>query len=219
MHGLFSRHKGFWTAERKRSLYLAFLLMALAIIIQIRAGHYSERLALSANSVGDIFLDNLPVLRLDPVIVLGGIFLWVVGMWLLALRPKYLLFGLKAVALFTVTRAFFLSLTHIGLYPTQVLFNADAVSFRFYELFTFRGNFFFSGHTGFPFLMALIFWNVKPWRFFFFALSFVLGITVLFAHVHYSIDVFAAPFMTYGVYTVTRKLFPKDFELSETAVV
>jgi hypothetical protein len=36
---------------------------------------------------------------------------------------------------------------------------------------------------------------------------------VLLAHVHYSIDVFAAPFIVYGMYVITAKLFPRDYAL------
>jgi membrane-associated phospholipid phosphatase len=34
------------------------------------------------------------------------------------------------------------------------------------------------------------------------------GASVLLAHVHYSIDVFAAPFIVYGVFVIAAKVFP-----------
>jgi hypothetical protein len=38
---------------------------------------------------------------------------------------------------------------------------------------------------------------------------------VLFAHVHYSIDVFASPFMTYGIFTIAKTLFPQDYKTTD----
>jgi len=216
MDKIFAEHKGFWTKENKKSLYQSFLLIVLAFIIQISAGHYSSRVATSSNFVGDVFLDNLPVINLDFVVVFGALLFWMFAFTFMAFRPKYLLFGLKAVALFIVFRAFFISLTHIGIYPHQIFIGPDDAGFRLYKLFTFQGNFFFSGHAGFPFLMALIFWREKKWRWFFLSVTFIFAASVLLAHVHYSIDVFAAPFITYGIFKAAEKLFQRDYSISQT---
>jgi membrane-associated phospholipid phosphatase len=63
--------------------------------------------------------------------------------------------------------------------------------------------------------MALIFWNKFPVRVVFLSLSLVFAVAVLLAHVHYSIDVLAAPFMTYGIFEIARYFFPRDYELIE----
>src|SRR5258708_19171404 len=54
---------------------------------------------------------------------------------------------------------------------------------------------------------------LKWFRRFFLVLAFLFGISVLLAHVHYSIDVFAAPFITYGVFVITSRLFKRDYAL------
>jgi len=213
MHNPFRAHRGFWTRERKRSLYEGMALLAVAIIVQIFAGQYSARVSIGANSVHDILLDNLPVVNLDFIIVGGAIALWVVAWWLLVTRPRYLIFGTKAIALYIISRAFFFSLTHVGAYPRLAPPGPQNLGWGFYNLFTFQGNFFYSGHTAFPILMALIFWDDAFWRPFFLALSVLFGASVLLAHVHYSIDVFAAPFIIYGVYKICERFFPKDFAL------
>lgn len=210
MQNLTREHRGFWNQQKKRSLYLGILLLMLSLAVQIGAGRYSARIAASANFAGDLFLDNLPVINLDIIIVFGALVFWSAIFILLALRPRYLLFGLKAIALFIIFRAFFISLTHLGIYPRQITIDGGDAGYRLYKLFTFQGNFFFSGHTGFPFLMALVFWREKLLRRVFLFATFFFGASVLLAHAHYSIDVFAAPFITYGIFKITEKLFVRD---------
>lgn len=153
----FYRYKGFWPASRKRSMYVGILLIVLALAVQITLGQFSARQAISASSVRDVFLDNLPVVNLDFVIVLWAIATWVIAWWLLIIEPRRLIFGTKAIALYIMCRAFFITLTHIGAYPTAMSPGPSNIGFGFYSLFTFQGNYFFSGHTAFPFLIALLF--------------------------------------------------------------
>jgi prolipoprotein diacylglyceryltransferase len=46
----------------------------------------------------------------------------------------------------------------------------------------------------------------------FLAASVVFGVIVLLSHLHYSIDVFSAFFITYSIYHIAIKLFRKDYE-------
>ncbi|HVM77118.1 MAG TPA: phosphatase PAP2-related protein [Candidatus Paceibacterota bacterium] len=213
MKNPFWRYKGFWPPERKRSMYLGIVLLVLAIIVQFTLGPFGSRHAMTAAPAGDIFLDNLPVVNLTGVIVFWTLALWVLAWCLLVTRPQYLIFGTKAIAVYIMCRAFFVSLTHIGPYPINFSPSPENIGFHFYQLWTYQGNFFFSGHTAFPFLMALIFWDEKIWRRFFLFLSFFFGLTVLLAHVHYSIDVFAAPFITYATFVATARMFHDDYKL------
>ena len=137
--------------------------------------------------------------------------LWILAWWLLITKPRYLVFGMKAIALFIISRAFFFSLTHVGPYPLGIPPGPDNLGWGFYKLITFQGNFFYSGHTGFPVLMALIFWDDDFWRPFFLVMGVLFGASVLLAHVHYSIDVFAAPFIVYGIYKICERYFHKDY--------
>ena len=202
-----------WTRERKRSLYEGIAFLVAAIVVQVLAGQYSARHSVGANSLHDILLDNLPAVNFDFMIVGGGIALWVLAWWLLVTKPRHLVFGMKAIALFVIARAFFFSLTHVGAYPLGIPLGPDNLGWGFYKLITFQGNFFFSGHTGFPILMALIFWDDTFWRRFFLLAAIVFAACVLLAHVHYSIDVFAAPFIVYGVYKIAERIFEKDYAL------
>ena len=192
---------------------LGILLILISLFIQIVFGEYSSQHSVGAPWVSDLFLNILPVVNLTWVIVGGAIVLWVFAIVLLIVHPRYLLFSTKAIALFIISRAFFFSLTHIGPYPTNVSPSVNNDGYGLYHLVTFQGNFFYSGHTGFPVLLSLIFWENKFLRYLFIALSFLFGLSVLLAHVHYSIDVFAAPFIVYGMFVITKKLFPRDYAL------
>jgi Protein of unknown function (DUF3489)/PAP2 superfamily C-terminal len=106
------------------------------------------------------------------------------------MRPNRLPFALKAIALFLVVRAVFVSLTHIAPSPIDPQKPAPFLNSLFYG-----SDQFFSGHTGMPFLGALCFWHIWQWRFFYLAATLYFGTVVLLGHYHYSIDVLAALFI------------------------
>ena len=202
------------TRERLYSLAEGLALLALGFIAEHFAGLYA--LSYSARStfvyVGDMLLDNLPVVNINLVVVEGALLSILLSFILVMFHPRKILFMLKVLGLFIIIRAFFISLTHIGIYPGQINPGAGYLD-ALYSYFNMQTGFFFSGHTALPFLIALIFWEYRGWRQAYLILSAVFGISVLLAHVHYSIDVFAAPFMAYGIFEITRKLFPQDYAL------
>lgn len=204
------KYKDFFTKERVRSLCVAFLLIVLALTFQYYSSVYSTRN--SSQFVGDIFLDNLPVVNMNAVIIEGALLMIVLSAILLLREPKYILFTLKAVAIFIAIRAFFVAATHLGIYPDQIV-PGNGFLDRIYVGLDLQAGYFFSAHTGLPFLIALVFWNKRFLRYFYFALSGIFGAAVLLAHVHYSIDVFAAPFMTYSIFKLSEYLFPEDRKL------
>jgi membrane-associated phospholipid phosphatase len=61
--------------------------------------------------------------------------------------------------------------------------------------------------------MALIFWREKGLRYLFILWSVYMGIVVLLGHLHYSIDVASAYFITYSIFCIAVWLFPKDHKL------
>ena len=211
---IYAAHKGFWTPERKKSLFAALMLVALALMVHVSAGQYSSQRAALAAPESDLFLDNLPIIDLGAITVFGATLFWMLSFLLLSLRPRYVNFGLKAFALFIMFRAVFMNLTREGIYPGAFVPSPENTWYGFYHLFAYQGNLFFSAHTGFPFLMALVFWNEAFWRRLFLFATVFFGGAVLLAHVHYSIDVFAAPFIVYGVYVITSKMFPNDYALA-----
>jgi hypothetical protein len=67
---------------------------------------------------------------------------------------------------------------------------------------------FFSGHTGTLFLLFLLAEN-KTLKILFLISTIMVGSAVLLQHVHYSIDVFVAPFVAYCSYSIIKNLHTK----------
>lgn len=203
-----------FSRERLPSLLGALALLGASYVVEhfanIYAFDYSQRP--TTNYVGDLILDNIPVVDLSFLIIEVALISIVLVTLFVFSKPRYVLFTLKAIALFIIIRAIFISLTHVGIHPENI---APGLGFfdSIYTYLNFQTGLFFSGHTGMPFLVALIFWNNKRVRYVLLSLSFIFAVAVLLAHIHYSIDVLAAPFMAYGIFKIALYLFPRDYEL------
>ncbi len=196
----------FNTKQVVRSIVQALLLFVASLAINYVAGVYASSHAGAA--VQDIILDHLPTFDVDGIFVYGIAAFFVFVAALLFWAPRAAPFVIKSISLFIVIRAFFVCLTHIGPLSEAVAISANSIA----NLFTFTGDLFFSAHTGLPFLLALIFWKQKVLRIIFLSFSLVLGVVVLLGHLHYSIDVFSAFFITYGIYHIGQYIFKKDFQ-------
>ena len=210
MKSIRAAYRSVFARERHRALYVALLILALSLIFQFYAGAYSDHAA--TQYVGDLLLDNLPIVNLNFIIVEGALLAILFSVILIAVKPRYLVFTIKTVAVFLALRSVFVAVTHLGIYPGQVVPGPGFFD-QLYVAFGLETGYFFSAHTGLPILMALIFWDEKVFRSLYLALAVVFGISVLLAHVHYSIDVLAAPFMTYSIFKLSEYLFKEDREL------
>ena len=190
-----------------QSLLVSAIFLLVSLYINFRAGNYATESA--SLPVTDIVLSNIRVFDVDLFFIYGPILLFTIVLIISLYNPKKLPFITKNIALFTIIRSVFISLTHLGPFPTQAVTGAT----NFISKFTFGGDLFFSGHTGIPFLMALIFWNYKPLRYLFILDSLFMGTVVLLGHYHYSIDVLAAFFITYSIYHISLYIFKKDKEM------
>lgn len=187
------------------SLLEAIILFIGSVFVTHYASLYAENVA--SGSVDDIILSNTRVYNFEIFFVYVAIMLGLFVVTLCLRFTKTAPFLIKSVSLFIVIRAIFVSLTHIGPFPLKLELQSGLLNF-----ITSGNDLFFSGHTGMPFLIALIFWDHLYIRILFLVASFVLGATALLAHLHYSIDVFAAFFITYSIYCISVKLFKKDFQ-------
>lgn len=203
-----SRHKTVWEREFGRSVGVGFLFVLVSMLINNGASTYAtEKVSFS---VTDILLNNLPVFDVDGIVIYGSLALIFFVLLLVLIYPKKLPFILKSGALFILIRSIFISLTHIAPFYPRVAIDPS----RILQVLGlgYAADLFFSGHTGFPFLLALIFWENKTLRGVFLLTSLGFAVTVILGHIHYSIDVFAAFFITYTIFQIAKKFFRKDWQ-------
>ncbi len=182
----------------------SLLVLFGSLFVNFFAGTYAALRA--GNPVTDLILSNTRAYDLDGVFIYGATFFVLFVIFLCLSRPQRIPFVVKSITLFVLIRAAFITLTHIGPFPGRIAIDPGSIM----NDFTFGGDLFFSGHTGLPFLMALLFWNDKRLRIFFIAMSVTFGAVVLLAHLHYSIDVASAFFITYSIYRLAQIFFRKD---------
>jgi hypothetical protein len=91
--------------------------------------------------------------------------------------------------------------------PAGLIPLMDPITNQFYGQRYITHDLFFSGHTTTVFLIFLCL-KKKTDRIYALFASIALGFLLLVQHVHYTVDVLAAPLFTYGVYRLTL-LFTK----------
>ncbi len=195
-----------YSKEYMSLLSTGIIILIISSFVHYFAGVYATEVA--SNSVADIILSNTRPLDVHLIFIYGPVAFWTYVAIICLRRPERIPFVIKNIALFTIIRSVFISLTHIGPFPTEIVVQSDML-----KMFLFGGDLFFSGHTGLPFLMALVFWKNIKLRILFILSAILFGVVVLLGHLHYTIDVLSAFFITYTIFHIAKVLFPKDEEL------
>jgi len=193
------------------SVLWGFIFLFVALVLNYAAGIYATERA--SNPVTDIILSNIPTFDVDGLFVYGTVVFWGFIIFLCVAEPQRTPFIVKSTALFVCIRSLFISLTHIGPFPTQITVDSNILA-----AFSFGGDLFFSGHVGLPFLMALAFWKDTLLRNIFVYAALFFGVVVLLAHLHYSIDVLSAFFITYTIYCIAEVIFKKDRQFFDAVI-
>lgn len=211
MQTLAARYSILKDAAFVRGALLSVAALVGSIWLSIVAGQFST--AHASNSVGDLILSNTPALDLNVLFMaatlLFGTFVVVVAF----IDPRRLPFMCFSLAIFFTIRSGFVTLTHIAPFPAPA---SDDFGTTITQYF-FGADLFFSGHTGSPFLMALLFWRETVLRAVFLAWSVFFAAVVLLGHLHYSIDVASAYFITYAIYALCVEALPRSRELFRSA--
>ena len=195
-----------WKKEltgHKKVIFLAALFFMFVLLINFFASNYVDEIPTTPTS--DLVLDHFGPHDWSYVYIYG----FVLVLLVFVIHPvlfhvKELHIFLSQFSLLLLIRSFFISLTHLKV-------PIDVIAIKVPAIFSFmvaQNDLFFSGHTAFPFLAYLLFRKEKIGIFFLIA-TVVMATTVLVMHVHYSIDVFAALFITYGSYKIGKWFFNK----------
>lgn len=180
---------------------LAFL--AIALTLNNIAGKYVDRVGNAVST--DIILDNIPVVDLSTVYVYGyALVIAILFLYPVLFERKCFHVVVTQLSLLICIRSFFITLTHLKPPANAIMIHFPSV----FPMFVFSNDMFFSGHTALPFLGYLLF-KRRRIRVFFLLATITLALTVFFMHDHYSIDVFAAFFITYGSYKLGNLFFEK----------
>ncbi len=208
--------KSYHSHFTNRQFVVSFLVSFAALVVSLFVSFYASMYAAAAasNPVTDIVLSNIRVYDVDWAFIYGVLVFWIIAGVILLNEPRRIPFALKSIATFVIIRSIFITLTHIAVFPTHDIIPTTG----FMSYFITADDLFFSAHTGLPFLLALIFWDEKILRYFFIISSIFFGAVVLLGHYHYSIDVAAAFFITYTIYHISERLFPKDLKLLKDGI-
>ncbi|MDD5056217.1 MAG: phosphatase PAP2-related protein [Candidatus Peribacteraceae bacterium] len=203
MKDFLNRHKTLWSQSAfRRSVGVGILILTIGIGFISAARDHLTGMAYQLSSSPDLILDNLPVRGMDGFIVWGVPLVIAITVSILLFYPRLIPFTLKAIGALLLVRAFFIILTPFGVRTDQLVISSDG----FFQRLAYSSNdFFFSGHVAFPFLLALVFWDILWARILMLMLCTLFAAGVLLAHTHYSIDVFAVPFLIPTIVTICKK--------------
>jgi hypothetical protein len=188
------------------SLIVGMGMLIFAYFLNFWASVYNDAQVYA--SAGDLILSQIPTYNLEFSFtwIMYGLMI-LIFLYPLFFEPEIAPFALKTYALLIMLRCAFILLTNIGP-PVGFFYATDQVGGNVISDLMFKNDLFFSGHTAYPFMAFLIF-RKSMIRWLFLAGSILQAFTVLLMHIHYSIDVFAAYFITFGVYSASEVTFNK----------
>jgi hypothetical protein len=189
--------------EYRYLIMLSLVIVAGATFLDYYSGVYVSTKTKVAH-VPDLILDHIGPIDLSFFCVYGYLTLcFVLFLYPFLLHIRTLHMVVSQFSFLVMLRAVFVLLTHL-----QTPLDGINVDFPWiFKGISFQNDMFFSGHTAIPFLGFLLFEGKI--RYFFLAGSLFMGTVVLLMHLHYSIDVFSAFFITYCCYKVGRFVLEK----------
>jgi membrane-associated phospholipid phosphatase len=183
---------------------LLFSIIILAVVLYF----YSDFLNSIEAREGFSFKD--PVLKLiKPVDLTWLIFISIylsllAGIVILIKNPLKLAFTIQIYFVLILVRMIAMYTVPFNPPPDMIPLNDPFVQF-FGTGKLLTKDLFFSGHTATLFLLYLVV-EKKSLKKIFLLLTVIIAVSVIVQHVHYFIDVFAAPFFTFGCYALVKKI-------------
>ncbi|WP_419802947.1 phosphatase PAP2-related protein [Mucilaginibacter sp.] len=200
-------YKQKWTEElklsafRKRLFTALFTLLLVVLINPFFFAHIQQRNGIELN---DWLLNFIPEYDVSvPVFCI----LWsvvILALWRAVQEPRFLIIFGWTYLLLAVSRIISISLVPLNL-PKGLINLHDPIINIFYGNHLITKDLFYSGHTATMFLVFLCLKNKYDKAFALFA-TVAIAILLLVQHAHYTIDVVAAPFFTYLLYVLSKKI-------------
>lgn len=191
----------------KKRLQLGLIIwVALLIAFPFFFNYIESRNGITLN---DFILNGLPTydVSIPTFLIIWSMFL--LFLYRAIHHPELLLLFLWGFIFLSISR--FITIYLIPLNPPeQLIALRDPITNIFYgkKHGFITKDLFYSGHTSTQFLMCLCL-TKRSDKILTLISTILVGVLVLIQHVHYSIDVIAAPFLTYLVYLLSKQLLKR----------
>jgi len=186
----------------RKKLFLG--LLALVIIFSVFPWFFQTIEKRHGIQLNDWVLNGLPSYNVSTPIF---IFIWLTTM-LMLLRciqsPEIFIRILWSYTLLCYSRVITIGLVPLDP-PAGLIALNDRLANAFYGPTFITRDLFYSGHTASVFLMFLCFRN-KVDKWFTLCATIIVGILLLIQHVHYTVDVIAAPVFAYAMYLLAMRI-------------
>ncbi|MVN22764.1 phosphatase PAP2-related protein [Mucilaginibacter arboris] len=200
-------YKQKWTAEWKLSAFrkrLFTVLVTLLLVVVINPYFFSHIQQRNGIELNDWLLNFIPQYDVSvPVFCI----LWsmvMLALWRAVQNPRVLIMFGWTYLLLAVSRIISISLVPLNL-PKGLINLHDPIINIFYGNQLITKDLFYSGHTATMFLIFLCLQNKYDKAYALFS-TIAIAVLLLVQHVHYTIDVVAAPFFTYLLYMLSKRI-------------
>jgi len=188
---------------KRNKIELAITLILLAVVLASLTNFLNFVEARQGVSLPDPVLNLFTPIDLTWLIFALIYISLITAVISLAKNPCRLLFAIQLYTMMVIVRI--IAMYILPLEPPQ---NMIALNDPFVEFFgsgkTLTKDLFFSGHTATLFILFLVSEN-KLIKTIFLISTVAVAVSVFLQHVHYSIDVFAAVFFVYALYSLLKK--------------
>ena len=193
--------KTFFQNPKTRTEFVLTIIVLIPLLLT-----FSQFLLFIEERKGIILKD--PVLALfNPIdltwLIFGLIYFSLILFIFISIKdPNKIMIAFQAYGLMVVFRIIAMYLTPFEA-PEKLLLLNDPFVQLFGKGDVLTKDLFFSGHTATLFLLFLLSDN-KKYKAVFLAATILVGLAVLVQHIHYSIDVFVAPFVAYAAFRIIK---------------
>ena len=193
----------------RRKFFIAVLFTVILLTIFPLFFQYIEKR--EGYALNDWLLRFITPVNVSPVIFLIIILLGLLGVYRAIQQPWLLLVFLYSFIILSIARLSTISL--IPLNPPHGLIPlADPISNAVYQNRFVTKDLFFSGHTSSQFLLFLCF-TKRTDKLVALAGTIAIAILVLLQHIHYTMDVLAAPVMAYISFLAGKWVSERNFAI------